>query len=149
MGTLRTVVAAGGLAAILSCSDPLAVEVFTVDVDGALVVSPMEQAAFRVTALNRGEERVVWGMGSSSCQLGLTVQDQDGKRHDIDFRDCTADLVEQGLDPGASRTETFLWGGWIRVDGQIQTLPSGEYRVRGVAGNREESAPILVTVSIP
>jgi hypothetical protein len=77
------------------------------------------------------------------------VQDADGHRHDVDFRECTADVVEQGLDPGESRTETFLWGGWIVVDEQIQTLPSGQYRVRGVVGGREESEPLVVSVLIP
>jgi hypothetical protein len=149
VGGFWTAFAVAGSAIILGCADPLAVEVFSVDVDGAPVVSPMEQAAFQVTAVNRGNERVTWGTGSSSCQLGLTVQDADAQRHSIDFRICTSDQVEQGLDPGASRTETFLWGGWIVLNGETRTLPSGEYRVRGVAGEREESAPILVTVLIP
>ena len=149
VGGLSKILAVGGLILVLACADPLAVSVFTLDVDGSAVVSPMEQAAFRVTAVNRGDSRIVWGSGSSSCQLGLVVLDADGQRHNIDFRDCTSDLVEQGLDPDASRSETFLWGGWIVVDQEIQTLPSGEYRVIGVAGDREQSAPLLVRVLIP
>jgi hypothetical protein len=136
------------LVLLLACEDPLSVTVFTLDVDGSVVISPTEQEEFHVTAVNRSDERVVWGSGSSSCQLGLVVVDATGQRHNIDFRVCTEDLVEQGLDPGESRVETFLWGGTIVVDQEMQTLPSGQYRVIGVAGERE-SAPLVVTVLIP
>jgi hypothetical protein len=126
----------------------LEVSLVTVDVDGSVVVSPMEQEGFNVTAQNLGDERVVWGAGSSSCQLGLEVIHGNGERHDINFRDCTDDLVEQGLDPGESLTETFVWGGTILLDGDWQTLPSGDYRLIGRAGEHE-SAPLVVTVLIP
>jgi len=146
---------AGGLVPIIACGDPLAVTVVTLDVDGSVAVSPHEQEAFHVTAVNHGDERVVWGSGSSSCQLGLVVLDTDGRRHNIDLRDCTDDLVEQGLDPGESRTETFVWGGMIMVDQQpwsslppLQALPAGQYRLVGTAGERD-SAPLWVTVVIP
>ena len=148
-------VAVSILVVVIACSDPLAVSIVTLDVDGSVVVSPMEPEGFRVTAVNRGDERVVWGSGSSSCQLGLVVLDADGQRHNIDFRDCTSDLVEQGLEPGESRSETFLWGGMIMVDQEpwsslppLQVLPAGQYRLIGTAGE-QESAPLLVTVLIP
>jgi hypothetical protein len=140
--------AVSGLVLILACGDPLAVTVVTLDVDGSVIVSPNELEAFHVTAVNSGDERVVWGSGSSSCQLGLVVLDAR-ESHNIDFRVCTMDLVEQGLDPGESRTETFSWGGTIIVDQEIQVLPSGQYRVFGVAGDRGQSEPLLVTVLIP
>jgi hypothetical protein len=142
-------VAVCGIVLVVGCGDSLSVDVVAVGVDGSPVVSPMEPGSFAVTADNLRDERIVWGSGSSSCQLGLTVEDADGLWHDIDFRECTADVVEQGLDPGESRTETFLWGGWIVVDEQIRTLPSGQYRVRGGAGGREESEPLVVRVLIP
>jgi hypothetical protein len=133
---------------VLACGNPLGVSVVNVDVGGTVVVSPMEQAGFLVTAVNNGDDRVIWGSGSSSCQLGLVVLDSDGRRHDIDFRDCTSDLVEHGLDPGESRTETFIWGGTILVDQEFLTLSSGQYRLIGLAGDRE-SDPLPVTVLLP
>ncbi len=140
---------------VIACSDPLAVSIVTLDVDGSVVVSPPEPEEFRVTAVNRGDERVVWGTGSSSCQLGLVVLDADGQRHNVDFRYCTSDLVEQGLDPGESLSETFLWGGMIMVHQEpwsslpaLQALPAGQYRLFGTAGERE-STPLLVTVLLP
>lgn len=136
------------LVVVLACRDSLGVSVVTMDVDGSVVVSPTELEGFRVTAVNRGDERIVWGSGSSSCQLGLVVLDAASRRHNIDFRDCTSDLVEQGLDPGESLTETFLWGGIIAVDQEMQVLPTGQYRVVGVAGERQ-SPPLLVEVLLP
>jgi hypothetical protein len=140
--------AVSGLVLVLACANPLEVSVVTLDLDGSVVVSPMEQEAFNVSAVNRGDERVVWGSGSSSCQLRLVVLDNSGRRHDIDFRACTDDWVEHRLDPGESITETFLWGGQIMVDQEMEALPSGEYRLIGVAGERE-SPPLTVRVLIP
>lgn len=148
VGRLWRTSAVSGLLLLLACGNPLAVTVVTLDLDGTVVVSPQEQEEFRVTALNRGDERVVWGSGSSSCQLGLVVLDAAGQRHNIDFRGCTADLVEHALDRGESLTETFLWGGMIVVDQQLRALPAGQYRVLGVAGEHD-SPPLLVTVLIP
>ena len=148
-------VAVSLLVVVTACSDPLVVSIVTLDVDGSVVVSPTEQEGFRVTAVNRGDERAVWGSGSSSCQLGLVVLDADGQRHNIDFRDCTSDLVEQGLDPGELLSETFQWGGMIMVEQEpwsslpsLQVLPAGQYRLVGTAGGHE-SAPLLVTVLLP
>ncbi len=141
--------AVAGVAGVLACGNPLAVSVMNVGVTGTIVVSPMERGGITVKAVNRGDERVVWGSGSSSCQLGLFVRDADGRDHSIDFRDCTADFVEQGLAPGDSLSETFVWGGWIEVDGELRTLPNGEYRVYGVAGDRARSEPLLVRVMVP
>ena len=147
-GQLTRTVAVGVLAVMSGCADALSVDVVAVGVSGGAIVSPSDPGVFNVTAENRGDDRVVWGMGSSSCQLGLIVQDVDGEWRSIDFRGCTDDLVEQGLDPGESRTESFEWGGTIVVNGQDQTLPSGQYRVRGVAGS-EESESLVVTVVNP
>lgn len=155
LGRLWGMTAVTGLVLVIGCGDPLAVTVVALDVVGSVTVSPNEEAEFHVTAVNRGDERVVWGSGSSSCQLGLVVLDADGGRHNIDFRACTDDLAEQGLDPGESRSETFLWGGTILVQQPpwsslppLQALPAGQYRLVGMAGEHE-SAPLLVTVLIP
>lgn len=142
-------VVVSGLLLVLACGDPLAVTVVTLDVDGSVSVAPNELEEFRVTAVNNGRERVVWGTGSSSCQLGLVVFDGDGERHGIDFRACTEDLVEQGLDPGESRTEAFLWGGRIIVGQEMLILPPDDYDVVGIAGDRAQSKPLLVTVRVP
>jgi hypothetical protein len=87
-------------------------------------------------------------MGSSSCQLGLVVL-LDRVQHSIDFRACTEDLVEQGLDPGAQRFETFVWDGQIFSNGQRAPLPAGRYRVFGVAGDQGASASLEVTIVTP
>ena len=149
VGRLCSTAALGGLVLTVTCGDPLVVTAVTLDIDGSVVVSPEEFKAFDVTATNHGDERVNWGGGSSSCQLGLTVLDANGQRHNIDFRVCSADLVERGLEPGESRKESFLWDGTIWVDEEMQILPSGQYRVFGVAGDRDLSESLTVRVLAP
>ena len=138
----RNVVA---IVALLGCSSPLDVDVIPVDITGDPIVSPLERSAFSVTAENSGSERIVWGMGSSSCQLGLAVIVAD-ERYEIATRTCTGDFVELGLDPGGTRTEVFLWGGEIIVDDEVVVLGPGRYQVFGYAGERAESKRIWVTV---
>lgn len=146
---LCSTAALGGLVLTATCGDPLVVTAVTIDIDGSVVVSAQEFKAFEVTAVNHGDERVTWGSGSSSCQLGLVVLDATGRRHNIDFRVCTADLVERGLNPGESRKESFLWDGTIWVDEEMQNLRLGQYRVFGVAGDFQQSEPLTVTVLPP
>lgn len=136
-------VAAASLA--LACGNPLDVGVVAVDMDGDVVVSPDEPGTFRITVTNAGDERVVWGRGSSSCQLTAEVL-VGAVRHRIDFRSCTADVVEQGLDPGQRRTEEFEWGGQIREGGELVTLADGEYVIVGRAGDRAASGPVRIVV---
>ena len=132
---------------LVGCGNPLDVALLPVDVEGDLVVSPDEPGTFRIIAENAGGERIVWGMGSSSCQLGLEVE-FDGRRHPAGGRICTADLVEQGLDAGESRTEEVEWDGAVPdIEGQPFHLPEGRYRVFGVAGDQGESRGLWVTVS--
>ena len=123
----------------------LGVDILAVDVDGAIVIRPGSQSEFEVTATNRTNQRVVWGMGSSSCQLGLVVL-VSGQVRDIDFRACTDDLVEQGLNPDERRTERFVWDGHVSADGALSMLPPGLYRVFGIAGDEGQSAPLRVTI---
>ncbi len=146
--TLQVGFAAVVLTLATACSDPLALDIVAVDVTGDLLVSPDNPATFRVSAVNRSRQRVVWGMGSSSCQLGLVVHVSANERHRIDHRACTADLVEQGLDPGRSRTEAFTWGGEVLEGNEMRVLDPGRYGVVGVAGDKGESGSITVTVIV-
>lgn len=130
----------------VACADPLDVDIVAVDIVGDVVIRPGQEAVLEVTATNRSSQRVVWGMGSSSCQLGLVVL-VDRQTRSIDFRVCTDDLVEQGLDGGERRAEAFRWGGQVVSDGETTMLPPGRYRVFGVAGDRGSSAPLRVTIA--
>lgn len=99
-----------------------------------IAVSPDDPGWFRVTAENRGHQRVVWGRGSSSCQLGLVVQLGFAFVRTNELRACTVDLAEQGLDPGATRSEVILWGGEVLTGSGPRVLEPGRYRIRGIAG---------------
>ena len=109
------------------------------------VVSPSQPVTFTVSVENRGDSRIVWSMGSSTCQLALTVEveGQDYPAHNM--RGCTMDYVEQGLDSGESRSEALTWLGHIRRD-SLELLPPGVYGVRAVAGDLARSAPIEIKV---
>jgi hypothetical protein len=110
------------------------------------VVSPGEALAVEVTAENRGDSRVTWGEGSSTCQLHLEVR-LDG--HDYLApavpRICTADYVEMGLDPGQARTEVLSWAGYVLRD-SLELLLPGTYALRGAAGSDWKSPPIEVEI---
>lgn len=134
--------------AIGCVSNPVDVDIVAVNVVGDVVIGPDQEAVLEVTAQNRTNHRVVWGMGSSSCQLGLIVLIGRAQQS-IDFRGCTDDLVEQGLDPRAQRAETFVWDGQIFSNGQLAPLPPGRYRVFGIAGDQGVSASLEVTIVTP
>ena len=91
----------------------------------------------------------MWGRGSSSCQLTLAVLTPVGQRYTADVRACTEDLVEQGLDPGASRTETFEWGGEAYQDGEMIYLTPNTYRLIANAGQKGESQPLELQLIRP
>lgn len=96
---------------------------------------------------NTGHERVTWGRGSSSCQLSMYVV-VEGVRHSISHGICTANLGEQGLDPGETLTEVFEWGGEVHdIEGEPFLLPDGRYPLIGMAGGRAESRPLWVMVA--
>ncbi len=103
------------------------------------IVSPQAPATISVTARNQSQERVTWGRGSSSCQLTLAVLTPAGQRYAADVRACTEDLVEQGLDAGATRTETFEWGGEAYQGGEMIFLAADSYRLIANAGQKGES----------
>ena len=128
-----------------ACSAVLGTRGLTVAItaaDGPL--TPARPLVITVTAVNQGEERVVWGQGSSSCQLTAEVLDA-GVYYPIGDRVCTADYGPQGLDPGASRTETWEWDGTYRRDDGAVTLQSGAYQIRGRAG---DATSLSITVTI-
>lgn len=134
-------------ALLWACGGPLEVTLVGVNLDGVPVVSPANPGEFTVTVQNTSAERITWGMGSSSCQLSLIVI-ADNVRHRADFRACTDDLGEQGLNPGETRVEVFSWGGHVPdIEGQPFLLPDGRYRVVGAAGTRAESRALWVRVA--
>ncbi len=121
----------GGLEIALSVSDT--------------VTSPDAPVVVTATAMNAGDS-VIWGQGSSSCQLrAVVLLDSDERR--IDYRACTDDLAPQGLGPDESRTEEWMWGGEVFGDGSVDTLPPGEYEIQAVAGELKRSPPVTVQVS--
>lgn len=113
-----------------------------------LTATPESPVAIEVTATNVGTERVVWGRGSSSCQLSLVVVVSGAFREAIAERGCTDDLAQQGLDPGESRSEVLPWAGRVREDGEIVLLPPGTYSLRGAAGTVAYSPAGSVTVMV-
>ncbi|MDH3456278.1 MAG: hypothetical protein OER90_05500 [Gemmatimonadota bacterium] len=101
-----------------------------------------------VTAMNLGDP-VVWGQGSSSCQLGAVVRvGSDDYPTDIG-RGCTEDLVPQGLGRGESRTEWWEWNGVVVNGIALDTLMPGSYEIRGLAGDLERSARRTIQVVAP
>lgn len=118
----------------------------TVSADAG-VTSEAEPVTLEVTAENLGGERVEWGRGSSSCQLGAVARTPDGFRPVADIRACTEDLVPQGLDPGGRRVESWLWDGGVRnaANERVRLAP-GTYEVRGAAGDLAFSSPIQIEV---
>ncbi len=138
----------GALLLVLGCSLFEDEENFEVQISAsASVVSPSEPVTFTVTAENRGSSRVVWGKGSSTCQLTTVVQIEGREHTALDVTKwCTADLVEAGLDPGESRTEVFHWSGHVAWPDTFGVLPPGDYEVRGAAGKKARSAPVAIEV---
>lgn len=108
-------------------------------------VSVSDSVTLTVTATNAGSERIVWGHGSSSCQLTAWVR--VGLRTvQIDDRACTEDLAPQGLDSGESRTESWKWNAVVFDAGTVDTLPPGGYRLVATAGDAAHSETRLVRV---
>jgi hypothetical protein len=130
-------------------STPLEVDLVAVDVTGPVTLTVGSPVEFVVTATNNRAERVVWGIGSSSCQLSLFVEGDELELHNIAFRACTVDLAEQGLDPGQTRTEVIAWDGHISVSGLMAALPAGVYQVTAMAGDEFESPQLTVTIVEP
>jgi hypothetical protein len=105
-------------------------------------------ATLTATAVNRSEARVVWGRGSSSCQLDVVVAlSRAVWRRAVIPRICTDDLAEQSLDPGASRTEQLVWNGVVRDGESFESLGPGRYELRATAGSEALSPPVAVQVT--
>lgn len=113
------------------------------------IVSLTDGVLLDVEGENRGESRVVWGRGSSSCQftafvrVGLKLHAAPGERA------CTDDLAEQGLDAGQSRREDWLWDGTVLGKNGWERLPPGKYKVYGAAGKHLSRNSVTVRVSGP
>ena len=147
MSPSRLAISFGCLSAIAACADfgpvgPLRVTI-TVDVPE---VSPSAPARMSVTSTNTTSSRIVWGHGSSSCQLDAAAQLNGTWVLIVPLRACTNDAVEHGLEPGEVRTELLYWDGRVLRGEQSEQLPPGRYRVRGQAGDMGASAATLITI---
>ncbi len=108
------------------------------------IAGPDRPITLTVTATSTGKA-VVWGQGSSSCQLAAVVR-VGGVDRPIDVRACTDDLVLQGVAAGDTLTEAWSWKAEYAVDGALDTLPTGRYRLYTVAGDLERSRGVVVRV---
>jgi hypothetical protein len=145
--TLIACLASVGAGCALFNDDP---SLLLVAITDRAATAPADPMTLTITAINTGAGRVVWGRGSSSCQLGAVVAVTPYVwRSAGDLRVCTDDLVEQGLDPGAARTEQILWDGQVWRDGANAYLPAGNYELRAATGERGRSRPVRVTVLPP
>jgi hypothetical protein len=118
----------------------------TLDANSA-VTSTSKPVALTVTTRNTGSDRVCWGLGSSSCQLGAVVRVEGRDVAVLGDGDCTDDLAELCLAPGDTRMEVFPWDGSILGEnGKFIRLSQGAYRVRGTAGAEAYSAPVWISV---
>lgn len=128
----------------VGCDDDVRLEVTAVP--NKTVANHADPVQITVTATNTGDERVVWGQGSSGCQLSLRVRVDGASLQALEDRGCTDDFVEQGLDPGETRAEAILWGGSVLDGDQVFALEPGTYEVRGAAGTVAFSPPGEITV---
>lgn len=111
--------------------------------------SRLDPVLITVTAENTGDSRVVWGYGSSTCQLGAVVRIGGTDYHSHEIRGCSRDVVELWLDPGQSRTENWGWRGGILTHKGGEVLPPGRYRLYGAAGSWLSSDGIVIEVLEP
>jgi hypothetical protein len=134
------------VAATIGCSDVLWDEGLGLTVTFSdSVVTPDQPVLVTLTAMNLGDS-VVWGTGSSSCQLDAFVLiGAEERRIDV-LRGCTDDLATQGLGRGDARTERWPWNGAALIEGAADTLPAGVYEVVAVAGEVARSEPRTIRV---
>ncbi len=142
-GCRRSAAAAGesGVPAVQAAESGVRVEIAA----DLTVVSGSRPIQVTVTAVNTSDERVIWGQGSSSCQLVLWVEVDGAEYRGDAARICTADYGDQGLEPGGVRREVFSWAGEVARGGSVERLEPGLYRLRGGAG-RFRSEPLEVEV---
>ena len=110
------------------------------------LVSPAHPTSLTVKADNRGSSPVLLGRGSSSCQLAAVVQIGSQQYRVAELRPCTADMVEQWLEPGESLIERWEWDGRILRDHAGELLPPGKYRAWGVAGKWTSRSAVEIEV---
>ena len=109
------------------------------------VVTPDELVTVTLTAMNLGDS-VVWGSGSSSCQLEAFVRIGIDDRRLTGQRLCTDDMATQGLGPGESLMEHWQWGGEVLIGDRVDTLPEGTYQIVAAAGSAGRSEPRTIRV---
>jgi hypothetical protein len=97
-------------------------------------------------ATNLSDSVIVWGEGSSTCQLRAYVRTVVQLLRTSEDRGCTRDIVTWALYPRQTRREAFRWDGRVIRDGSIGSLPSGRYRVFAAAGALALSYGIRVRV---
>ena len=115
----------------------------------ASLTSSSDPVDITVRAENQGNSRVVWGYGSSSCQLHAFVRIGENDYVTLDPRKCTGDAVEQWLDPGESRAEGWTWVGEVWKDQEVEVLPPGRYAVYGGAGSWVSTSTVRIEVLAP
>lgn len=124
---------------ITGCTGPHPEEGLRISLDVSDTrLGPDAPITLTITATNKGDEVFAWGEGSSSCQLSAVVL-IDTDQFPIDLRMCTMDLVPQELAAGETRTESWVWHGEFLVQGALDTLPHGEYRIQATAGSAAQS----------
>jgi len=111
----------------------------------ASYVSRVEPVTLTVTAENRTESRVNFGVGSSSCQLSSLVVVQGQAAPIAVDRVCTADAMPHRLAAGERRSESWQWAGAVLVGNERRMLQPGVYEVHGNAGDFQ-SLPLLVEI---
>ena len=107
-------------------------------------VSVREPVDLTVRVVNKSDERLQLGFGSSSCRLHCMVIVGDEELSAFIPRPCTADASPFYLRAGQSRTETLTWSGQVRDDGPRSLLPGTYQLVGAVWGQRSEVQTIDV-----
>jgi hypothetical protein len=140
------VVVATLVAATFGCSDVLWYEGLGITITFSdSVVTPDQPILVTITAMNLADS-VVWGTGSSSCQLNACVLiGAEERRIDV-LRGCTDDLATQGLGRGEAITERWAWNGQALIEGVADTLHEGVYEVVAVAGEVARSEPRTIRI---
>jgi hypothetical protein len=145
----------GGVAAVVgtvlvvttsACALTTPESLHAVAVAEIVVATPERPAVIEITVTNEGNRRATYGSGSSTCQLHLLVRVEGVDRFAATERMCTADHRTYTLEPGASRSETLAWDGRAWIGNAAVQLEPGEFEVRGAAGHKAMSVPVIITL---
>jgi hypothetical protein len=145
-GGVAAVVGTVLLVAASACAFTTPESLYLVAVAENGAATPEQPAVIEVTVTNEGNRRVTYGSGSSTCQLHLLVRVDGADRFAATERICTADHRTYTLEPGASRMETLEWDGRAWIGDEAVHLEPGEYEVRGAAGHKAMSAPVIISL---